>query len=94
MKPSASVKLQFSPLIKKQIKKLKKQPKIYSKLLLQLELFQKTYNHPKLKTHRLTGSLKHVYAFSITYQLRVIFKWKNDQTVILLSLGSHDQIYR
>lgn len=94
MTPPASVKLQFSPLIRKQIKKLRhQQPKILKKLYQQLELFQIDHNHPKLKTHKLKGSLKNAFAFSITHKLRIIFKWKNSRTIILISIGSHDQVY-
>lgn len=43
-----------------------------------------------LKTHKLSGELDGYWAFSITYQDRVIFRFVSDTEVIFFRIGSHD----
>ena len=58
-------------------------------------LFRDNPFHPQLKTHKLIGKQKCFYAFKAGYDLRVIFQEKDGFTeVLLLDLGSHDQVYR
>lgn len=47
----------------------------------------------RLKTHRLTGSLKDYWSFSIDYKNRIIFQFADENTVWFYSVGSHD-IYK
>ena len=47
---------------------------------------------PTLHTHPLTGQLKGKYTCSLTYELRVIFELTDD-TVHLLDIGTHDEVY-
>lgn len=39
-----------------------------------LKLFVKDPFHPQLRTHKLSGKLKGLWAFSIDYKYRVIFR--------------------
>ena len=51
---------------------------------------------PSLKTHKLRGELKHQWACSAGYDLRIIFQFikVGDQEVIhLLSIGKHEAVY-
>ncbi|MBF0520854.1 MAG: type II toxin-antitoxin system YafQ family toxin [Nitrospirae bacterium] len=45
-----------------------------------------------LKTHALSANLNGKYACSVTHDIRIIFKLTQD-TVHLLNIGSHDEIY-
>ncbi|MBF0320516.1 MAG: type II toxin-antitoxin system mRNA interferase toxin, RelE/StbE family [Nitrospirae bacterium] len=47
---------------------------------------------PSLKTHKLSGSLSDRYACSVTEDVRIIFSLSDD-TVHLLNIGSHDEVY-
>ena len=58
-----------------------------------MELFSRTPFHPKLRTHKLTGKLEGLWAFSVTYDHRVIFKFLNKDEVLLVDIGSHDEVY-
>jgi len=44
---------------------------------------------PRLKTHALVGSLQGLYAFSITYSIRIVFK-KDEDDIVFLQIGNHD----
>jgi addiction module RelE/StbE family toxin len=50
---------------------------------------------PELETHKLTGQLEGLWAFSVDYDCRVVFSFANNDRnhVILHDIGSHDQVY-
>ena len=48
---------------------------------------------PKLRTHKLTGKLKGLWSFSVSYNCRVIFRFISDHEVLLIDIGSHDEVY-
>lgn len=54
--------------------------------------FQNPANHATLKVHKLKN-LKNTYAFSVNYQIRIVFQYESKQTVGLLFVGSHDDVY-
>lgn len=47
---------------------------------------------PLLRTHKLKGELADYWAFSVDRDLRVLFRWDGD-LALLISLGSHDEVY-
>ncbi len=51
--------------------------------------------HPpatSLKIHKLSGRMKDQWAFSLAYNLRVIFERKENE-IWLLNIGSNDEVY-
>jgi len=57
-----------------------------------IELFRIGENHTKLKVHKLKG-IENAHSFSVNYKIRIIFEYENKQTVNLLYVGSHDEVY-
>lgn len=54
--------------------------------------------YPSLRTHKLKGDLEGRWACSIDYSNRIIFKFvthpeTEEEEILLLSLGSHDEVY-
>jgi addiction module RelE/StbE family toxin len=50
---------------------------------------------PRLRYHPLGGKLKGFQAVSVTYELRIVLRIEvTDQEIILLDIGSHDEVYR
>ncbi len=49
----------------------------------------------RLKTHRLSGKLKGLWSFSVTYSIRVVFYFTNDkpEQAVFVNIGDHDQVY-
>ncbi len=45
-----------------------------------------------LRTHKLKGDLGDYWAFSVDDDLRVLFRWDEDEA-FLVNLGTHDQVY-
>jgi len=83
--------LEFSQKFKKRVKKIN--PQRRQKLPQLFKLFQQNPFSPKLKTHKLSGKLSRFYAFSVSPNLKIVF-YKSRQTLILIDIGSHDQVYR
>lgn len=76
------------------IRELKKLTKEKQKLAVNREeIFRKYPFDPRLKTHKLSGSLRGYWAFSLTYSDRVVFRFIKRDEVIFYKIGSHD-IYR
>jgi len=52
--------------------------------------------HPLLKTHKLKGDLEGSWACSISYELRIVFKfvqYKGAEAILLETVGTHEDVY-
>lgn len=58
-----------------------------------VELFSKEPFDHRLRTHKLTGKLEGLWAFSVTFDCRVIFEFLDKNEVLLVDIGSHDEVY-
>ena len=60
-----------------------------------LELVEQDPFDPRLKTHPLRGKLKGLHALRVTQAVRLVVHIDTEeQTVTLIDLGEHDQVYR
>ena len=51
--------------------------------------------NPQLALHPLSGKLKGLYAISLTYRYRVTLTLMvSEKEIVLLDVGSHDEVYR
>lgn len=48
---------------------------------------------PALKTHKLSGKLNSFWSFSVSYHLRILFRFVPGEIVEFIDVGSH-QIYK
>ena len=65
---------------------------LYQKTLLLLE--QNPF-HPSLRLHPLTGNLNGLHSISINLSYRITIDLLiDDETIIFINVGSHDEIYR
>lgn len=56
-------------------------------------LFEANPSHPSLNTHKLKGDLAHFWAFYVTKNYRVLFRFLKDSEVIYYDIDTHD-IYK
>ncbi len=64
------------------------------KLSEHTEWFRRDPHDPRLKTHALTGKLKGIYSFSVTYGKRVTYLLVDNATALFTDVGSHEEVYR
>ena len=59
-----------------------------------INLFATNPFDARLKTHKLTGKLSGLWAFSVAYDCRIVFKFLDEnKTALLIDIGSHDEVY-
>ncbi len=88
------IKVAYSPAFARAYKKqIKNQLSIQQLFNEKIVLFLQDPYHPQLRTHKLKGNLKDFYAFSIDYNLRVLFYFASDDEVIFENIGSHGEVY-
>lgn len=79
------------PKFDKNYKKLPKEVK--DKAKNKEKIFRQDPFDPRLKTHKLSGEEKEVWAFWIDYTYRIKFIFLNDDEILFLDIGTHD-IYK
>lgn len=75
---------------------VKKYPHIAKDIQATLELLSEDAFNPLLKTHKLKGELKGSWACSVSYELRIIFKfaeYKRQKAILLETMGTHEEVY-
>lgn len=68
-------------------------PDLKPKIIQALELFASDPFHSSLRTHKLSGKLKGLWAFVVAYDCRVVFQFLDGQDVLLIDIGKHDEVY-
>ena len=74
-------------------KKVKNDAELKGRFWDAVELFAKDPFHRRLRTHKLTGRLEGLWAFSVSFGCRVIFKFLGKTEVLLIDIGGHDEVY-
>jgi len=88
------MKLERHPNFKKAYKKhIAGNKKLAIKTEERLLLFQKDPTNPILKDHRLKGSKNKFRAISITGDIRIIYLQVSKDHIILVDIGTHNQVY-
>jgi mRNA interferase YafQ len=75
---------------------LKKQPRAAADVEAALLILSEDAFDPRLKTHKLSGELAGVWACSAGFDLRILFELvdhKGVQAILLLTVGTHDEVY-
>jgi len=74
---------------------LRKQPDLRQALWDTLDDLSRDPFQPKLKLHALSGNLAGVQAVSLTYSYRLtLWVRVTEREVVLLDIGTHDEVYR
>lgn len=68
-------------------------PDLKSRIAQTLETFVADPYHPSLKTHKLGGELRGLWAFVVAYDCRIVFQFLDQQNVLLIDIGKHDEVY-
>jgi len=88
------IEIAFSSSFKKAFKKKIKRNKELEKLFWEkLKIFIENPFTPQLKTHKLSGELRNLWSFSLEYDLRVLFFFAEENKVVLVDIGTHEEVY-
>jgi addiction module RelE/StbE family toxin len=87
--------LKVSKNFEKKLKKfIKRNPTLKSILKEKLQILQENPFDPRLKTHRLSGSLKDFYSFWLTYEYRIVIKiYPKEKVIEFYTIGTHEEVY-
>lgn len=81
------IKYLYNPRFKKSVKNFSQKDK--EKIIEKINLFLVDPYSPGLETHKLSGKLKDFWSFSISYQLRILFRFSKDNIVEFIDIGGH-----
>jgi addiction module RelE/StbE family toxin len=88
------VRLEWSSRFERALKKwITKHPESRDMIKQKLELFSAEPYAPELKNHKLSGRLKDLRAISVGYDCRIVFSMVEENTALLVSIGTHDEVY-
>lgn len=93
------MRLIWSPRFARDLKRLvRRNPQIMSEVEMALQKLSEDSFDPSLKTHKLKGDLAGIWACSINYSNRILFEFVEDdeaeeETILLHTVGSHDDVY-
>lgn len=75
------------------VKRIASGPTLRKKFDARLSFFLVNPNHPLLHDHPLKGDQSGRRSFSITGDVRVIYR-KTENTIMFLDIGTHNHVYR
>lgn len=83
----------YTKTFSKNYKKItRSNPNLKIRIEKRISLFIKNKTHPTLRNHQLKGVMKDYRAFSITGDVRILFKEYED-LIIFTDIGTHNQVY-
>jgi addiction module RelE/StbE family toxin len=89
----------WSPAFTRQLKRLVRQnPQIKNLVAKKLQQLTDDPFHSSLHTHKLKGDLEGRWSCSIDYSQRIVFRFVENpdfktEEILLLAIGSHDEVY-
>lgn len=80
---------------KKLLEFRKKHPEMRNKYIKTISLLTTNPYHPSLRLHKLKGDLSEFYSISLNLKYRILLDFIIiDETIILIDIGNHDEVYQ
>ena len=83
--------IRYAPTFIRMYRKLT--PSLKEEVKEKIILLKDENNHQKLKVHKLSGKLSGRNSFTVNYKIRIVFRYENNNTLNLLYVGNHDEVY-
>lgn len=83
--------VEFTKTAQKHISKL--DVRIKSQLKSKLDIFRSDPNTPSLRQHALSGRYHGFSSINITGDYRLVFEWLDVDSINVLAIGTHSQLY-
>ena len=74
-------------------KRLARKSKLADKTRQRVKFFQRDPTNTLLKDHQLSGVKKGLRSFSVTGDIRIVYRPVRNNEVIFIDIGSHNQVY-
>ncbi len=74
-------------------KRVRNNSKLKKKFWEKMKIFLENPFFSQLRTHKLSGKLAGQWAFSIDDDCRIVFEFVGKDQVLLIDVGSHDEVY-
>jgi len=74
-------------------KRVRNNSRLKKKFREKMKIFLENPFFPQLRTHKLSGKLAGQWAFSIDDDCRIVFEFVGKDQVLLIDVGSHDEVY-
>ncbi len=89
------MEISFDDAFKKSFRKRIKNKAAEKDFWQRVDLFINDPFTPTLRTHKLSGTLKGYWSFSIEYDLRVVFYFTSDKPkrAVFIDIGTHNEVY-
>lgn len=88
------IHLEWSNRFEKSLKKwISKHPDSRELIRQKLQRFSVDPYAPELRNHKLSGTLRGLRAISVSYDCRIVFAMVDDNTALLVAIGTHDEVY-
>ena len=87
------IEVVFSSSFKRAFKKISKNKIIEKKFWEKLEVFIEDPFDKSLRTHKLSGKLQGLWSYTVGYDLRVIFYFKDKTHAVFIDIGTHSEVY-
>lgn len=86
--------LVFAPSFKKAFKNAtQRKPELVPIITETLKLLAENPFNPQLRSHKLKGRLAGSWSCTVTYDCRIIFSFEKNNEILLMDVGSHDDVY-
>ncbi|MBF8280492.1 MAG: hypothetical protein HW383_265 [Candidatus Magasanikbacteria bacterium] len=82
------MRIEFHPKFRRKFKRIPSD--VQQHLKTKINFFIADPSDPRLHVHALHGKFDGYMAFSVTYKIRIIFKFTNDGGVWFYDIGDHD----
>ena len=82
------LEISATPQFRKMFSKLENS--LQEEALQKIEMLRDASNHIHLRVHKLKGTQKKHYSFSVNYKIRVLFIYLTEVEIVLTAIGDHD----
>lgn len=88
------INLTWNKSFERSLKKyIKKHPDQEPRIREKLERFTEEPFAPELRNHKLSGKLDELRSIVVDYDCRILFKFVDEETALLINIGSHEEVY-
>lgn len=88
------MKIEFDVKVKRKLKKIsQKDLKLYEVFLNKISILRNNPGEKSLHVHKLSGRKVSAWSFSITYSVRAVFIYIKKGGILIIDIGSHEEVY-